>query len=108
MMDKSEYLKLFERNEDPDYPYEDKCNDFRKELLKVSNRLGLGENISVEYFYDGPLVEKLFTINLDYKLDYEDMSKYLEEIIDYMGVFCRKNNLFDFFLDAYISIECDV
>ena len=25
-----------------------------------------------------------------------------------MGEFCRKNNLHDFFLDAYISIECDV
>ena len=27
-MNKNEYLKLFERNEDPDYPYEDKCKDF--------------------------------------------------------------------------------
>ena len=108
MIDKSEYLKLFQRNEDPDYPYEDKCNDFKKELLKVSNHLGLGENISIESFYDGPLVEKLFTINLNYKLDYESRLEYSVEIMDHMDEFCRKNNLFDFFLDAYVSIKCDV
>ena len=108
MMNKNEYLKLFERNEDPDYPYEDKCNDFHNELLKVSNRLGLGENISVESFYDGPSLEKLFTINLDYKLDDNDKSDYLNQINNHLDEFCRKNNLHDFFLDAYISIECDV
>ena len=108
MIDKSEYLKLFQRNEDPDYPYGDKCNDFKKELLKVSNHLGLGENISIESFYDGPLVEKLFTIHLDYKLDYESRLEYSVEIMDHMDEFCRKNNLFDFFLDAYVSIKCDV
>ena len=108
MMNKSEYLKLFQRNEDPDYPYEDKCKDFKKELLMVSNQLGLGENISIESFYDGPLVEKLFTIHLDYKLDDNDEFDYLDQINDYMGEFCRKNNLHDFFLDTYISIECDV
>ena len=43
MMNKKEYLKLFERNDDPDYPYEEKFADFKKELLKVSNHLGLGE-----------------------------------------------------------------
>ena len=107
-MNKSEYLKLFQRNEDPDYPYEDKCKDFKKELLKVSNHLGLGENISIESFYDGPLVEKLFTIHLDYKLDYESRLEYSVEIMDHMDEFCRKNNLFDFFLDAYVSIKCDV
>ena len=108
MMDKSEYLKLFERKEDPDYPYEDKCKDFRKELLKVSNRLGLGENISVESVYDGPSRDILFIIHLDYKLDYKDRFEYSVEIMDYMNEFCRKNNLFDFFLDAYVSVECDV
>ena len=108
MMDKSEYLKLFERKEDPDYPYEDKCKDFRKELLKVSNRLGLGENISVESVYDGPSRDILFIIHLDYKLDYKDRFEYSVEIMDYMDEFCRKNNLFDFFLDAYVSVECDV
>ena len=107
-MNKSEYLKLFQRKEDPDYPYEEKYGDFKKELLKVSNQLGLGENISIESFYDGPLVEKLFTIHLDYKLDYESRLEYSVEIMDYMDEFCRKNNLFDFFLDVYVLIKCDV
>ena len=107
-MNKSEYLKLFQRKEDPDYPYEEKYGDFKKELLKVSNQLGLGENISIESFYDGPLVEKLFTINLDYKLDYESRLEYSVEIMDYMDEFCRKNNLHDFFLDVYVLIKCDV
>ena len=108
MMDKSEYLKLFQRKEDPDYPYEEKFADFKKELLKVSNRLGLGENISVESFYDGPSLEKIFIIHLDYKLDYEDEYNYFEQIIDHMDEFCRKNNLHDFFLDASVLIKCDV
>ena len=107
-MNKSEYLKLFQRKEDPDYPYEEKYGDFKKELLKVSNQLGLGENISIESFYDGPLVEKLFTIHLDYKLDYESRLEYSVEIMDYMDEFCRKNNLHDFFLDVYVLIKCDV
>ena len=107
-MNKSEYLKLFQRKEDPDYPYEEKFADFKKELLKVSNQLGLGENISIESFYDGPLVEKLFTIHLDYKLDYESRLEYSVEIMDYMDEFCRKNNLHDFFLDVYVLIKCDV
>ena len=106
-MNKSEYLKLFQRNEDPDYPYEDKCKDFKKELLKVSNQLGLGENISVESFQDGSLLEKLFTINLDYKLDDNDKSDYLNQINNHLDEFSRKNNLYDFFLDSYISIESD-
>ena len=106
-MNKSEYLKLFQRKEDPDYPYEEKFADFKKELLKVSNRLGLGENISVESFYDGPSLEKLFTINLDYKLDDNDKFDYLNQINNHLDEFCRKNNLHDFFLDAYISIESD-
>ena len=108
MMDKTEYLKLFERKEDPDYPYEEKFADFKKELLKVSNRLGLGENISVESFYDGPSLEKIFIIHLDYKLDYEDEYNYFEQIIDHMDEFCRKNNLHDFFLDASVLIKCDI
>ena len=107
-MNKSQYLKLFQRKEDPDYPYEEKYGDFKKELLKVSNQLGLGENISIESFYDGPLVEKLFTIHLDYKLDYESRLEYSVEIMDYMDEFCRKNNLHDFFLDVYVLIKCDV
>ena len=107
-MDKTEYLKLFERKEDPDYPYEEKFADFKKELLKVSNRLGLGENISVESFYDGPSLEKLFTINLDYKLDDNDKFDYLNQINNHLDEFCRKNNLHDFFLDVYVLIKCDV
>ncbi len=107
-MNKIDYLKLFQRTEDPDYPYGDKCKDFYNELLKVSNQLGLGENISVKSFYDEPMVEKLFTIHLNYKLDYEDRLEYSVEIMDHMDEFCRKNNLFDFFLDAYVSIKCDV
>lgn len=107
-MNKCDYLKLFQRNNDPNYPYDDKCNDFHKELLKVSNQLGLGENISVKSVYDGPSLDILFTIHLDYKLDYEDRFEYSKEIMGHMDEFCRKNNLFDFFLDAYVSIECDV
>ena len=107
-MNKSEYLKLFQRNENPDYPYEEKFADFKKELLNVSNQLGLGENISVKYVYDGSSLEKIFIIHLDYKLDYEEKYSYFEQIINHMNEFCRKNNLRDFFLDASVLIKYDV
>ena len=85
---------MFQSNNDSEYPYEDKFDDFHKKLLKISNQLGLGENIPVKSVYDEPSLEKIFIINVDYKLGDKDRFNYLEQIIDYMDDFCRKINLF--------------
>lgn len=82
-----------------------KSQKFYEELKITSNKFGLGENISVDIVYDGPSPEKVFTINISHKLDIKEKYSILDQIVNHMADFSRKENMFDFYKDAYILIR---
>ena len=84
---------------------EDKFSIFYNELLNISNHLGLGDNISIEDSYDGPAVEKVFTIKAPFKLNGNIKDNYSSKIFTHMGIYSRNYNLFDIFEYSYIFVE---
>ena len=85
--------------------FESKITKFYEELLFVSNNFGLGKDISLDIVYDGPTPERVFTINVPYNLNFDDKYYFSDQIVDYMADFSRKENMFDFFKNAYILIK---
>ena len=84
---------------------EDKFSIFYNELSNISDNLGLGDNISIEDSYDGPSVEKVFTIKSPFKLKDKVKEKYSSKIFTHMGIYSRNYNLFDVFEYSYIFVE---
>lgn len=82
-----------------------KITEFYDELLKVSDNLGLGKNISVDIVYDGSYPEKVFTINVPFHIDRKEKYDYLDQIVNDMVNFSKENNMFDFYKDAHILIK---
>lgn len=85
--------------------YESKATKFYEELRITSSKFGLGKDISFGIVYDGPSPEKVFTINIPHKLDIKEKYYILDQIVNHMADFSRKENMFDFFKDAYILIK---
>ncbi|MCF0226676.1 MAG: hypothetical protein HUK28_05115 [Methanobrevibacter sp.] len=77
---------------------------YYKEIMMVSKRYGLGDNITIETIYDGNIPEKVFTINLNHAKLTDDDFYYHEQILDYMDDFAKKNNIEDFAKDTYIVL----
>ena len=87
-----------------EYQFSD-SSKFYQELLRLSGKLGLGDKISVDTFYDGKIPEKIFTIHCDVKLEKEQKYLLSEYIHESMKSFSNSQNITDFFNDAYIIIR---
>lgn len=85
--------------------FESKITEFYDELIKISDNLGLGKNISIDTVYDGSYPEKVFTINVPFHIDREEKYSLLDQIINDMVIFSKENNMFDFYKDTYILIK---
>lgn len=85
--------------------YESKITKFYEELIKVSDSLGLGKDISIDIVYDGSYPERVFTINVPFRMNRKEKYDYLDQIVNDMVVFSKENNIFDFYKDAYILIK---
>lgn len=85
--------------------YESKITMFHKELLKLSNNLGLGSDILVETVYEGQCAERVFTIKPKHEINRKDKHYFLDQIVKYMADFSKRTGMFDFYKDAYILIN---
>ncbi len=86
-------------------PFESKITEFYDELIKVSDRLGLGKNICIDTVYDERPPEKVFRINVPFHMDRKDKYSILDQIINEMFTFSKENNMVDFYKDVYILIK---
>lgn len=94
---KNEFIKI--------ESFESKFTKFYEELLVISDKFELGKDISFDVVYDGPSPEMVFTINIHYNLNFDDEYYFSGKIIEHMGDFSRKENMFDFFKEAYVLIS---
>ena len=98
------FKKSFEKVVLPEN-YESKITEFYEELIKVSDNLGLGKDISLDTVYDGSYPEKVFTINVPFHMDRKEKYDYLDQIVNDMVNFSKENNMFDFYKDVHILIK---
>ena len=77
---------------------------FKDEIEKFTLKEGLGR-VSVNVSYEGLTLEKAFIIKNrnGYSITYYDEK--INEISLYLKIFSKKNNMYDFFLQSYISFR---
>ena len=80
-------------------------NEYCNELSKIVKQYGLGEDITIEIcrvFYHPDIK---FRVKAPYKIDFNEEGEYIEKIQEHMSEFSKKNGLYEFFMNAYISID---